>query len=197
MEFRILVTNRKNETMSKPKNMTPEQEADWMQKQREYRRIWGSKTENIQKKKEWNKKRYATKRDKILDLSRKWRAANPEKVKHLRRKWRDENKEKILELERKRKAANPERFREKDRKWASENKQKVAENSRRWRAANPEKAREVSRKYRESNPEKVLEKHRKHRERKRNQSAADQFFIMAGAAEAIKDTLNNTNQEKQ
>jgi hypothetical protein len=190
---KILPTKRKNETMSKPKNMTPEQEADWRQKQREYMRNWESKTENIQKKKERGKKRYADKRDRILDLNSKWRDANQEKVKHLNRKWRDENRAKILELERKRKAANPERFREKDRKWASENKQKVTENSRRWRAANPEKARKVSRKYRESNLKKVCEIQRKCRERKRIQAAADQFFQLAKTAEQITEYFQQQN----
>ena len=66
--------------------------------------------------------------------------------------------------------------------------------------ANPEKKREVSRRYYETNFEKQREKNRKwceanHEKRRgislksyyktRQQTAADQFFILAGAAESI------------
>ena len=64
-------------------------------------------------------------------------------------------------------------------------REKDRERNRKWREANPEKVRERKRKYHEANLEKVRERKRKYREKNRNQAAADQFFIMAGAAEQI------------
>ena len=62
---------------------------------------------------------------------------------------------------------------------------KVREYDRKWQAANPEKMREFKRKWSDANPEKVREKDRKLYRKTRQQSAADQFFIMAGAAEQL------------
>ena len=59
------------------------------------------------------------------------------------------------------------------------------ESQRKYRVANPEKVREKERKYRAENPEKRRESDRKTKQKTKNQSAADQFFIMAGAAEQL------------
>jgi len=68
-------------------------------------------------------------------------------------------------------------------------REKQREHVRKWRKANPEKAREkyrkCARKWREANPEKQRELKRKTYRKTRQQSAADQFFIMAGAAEQL------------
>lgn len=84
--------------------------------------------------------------------------------------WREKERERQRGLSRKRRAANPDKAREKDRKW---------------RAANTEKAREVIRKWYAANIEKAREKALKRYAAKSSQSAADQFFIMAGAAELL------------
>lgn len=94
-------------------------------------------------------------RERKREYVRKWHAANPEKVREYKRKWE---------------AANPEKMREKKRKW---------------REVNPKKVLEYQRKYRNANPEKDQERCRKTYRKTRQQSAADQFFILAGAAESI------------
>lgn len=66
--------------------------------------------------------------------------------------------------------ANPEKTRERNRKWRETNTEKYRESSRKWQAANPEKASEAN---------------RKSYYKTRQQTAADQFFIMAGAAEQL------------
>jgi hypothetical protein len=74
-------------------------------------------------------------------------------------------------------------------KWRKLNGEKVQEKSkersRKWRKANREKKREREREYRKANPEKILERERKSKQKTKQQTAADQFFILAGAAESI------------
>lgn len=62
---------------------------------------------------------------------------------------------------------------------------KNREANRKWREVNPEKARESQRKYHEANPEKKREQSLKSYYKAKQQTAADQFFIMAGAAEQL------------
>ena len=77
------------------------------------------------------------------------------------------------------------RKRESNRKHRKANPEKERKRERKWREANPEKLREHFRKHYEANPEKCRESSRKCRQKTRQQSAADQFFIMAGAAEQL------------
>lgn len=95
--------------------------------------------------------------------------------------WRERKREYV----RKWHAANPEKVREYKRKWEAANPKKMREKKRKWREANPKKAREAQRKYRNANPEKDQERCRKRYHKTRQQTAADQFFIMAGAAEQL------------
>ena len=76
---------------------------------------------------------------------------------------------------------------EKQKEW----KEKKAEQHRKWYEENREKKAEKDRKWHEANREKRAEQHRKWYEEKKHQSAADQFFIMAGAAEQISQTIKN------
>jgi hypothetical protein len=77
------------------------------------------------------------------------------------------------------------RKRELDRKWHEANPEKVRGKSRKYYEANREKQREKDRKYYEANPEKMREQSLKSYQKAKQQSAADQFFILAGAAESI------------
>ena len=91
------------------------------------------------------------------------------------------------------------RVRESDRKWREANPEKARESVRKYREANPEKKRKTDHKYRKANLEKVRESNCKTKQKAKNQSAADQFFIMAGAAEQLtklkpKSYENNTNE---
>ena len=93
------------------------------------------------------------------------------------------------ESDRKYREENTEKLRESKRKYREANCEKARELRREQYAANPEKVREWNRKWRESNLEKHRESDRKRmikfRHKTRQQSAADQFFIMAGAAEQL------------
>lgn len=157
--------------MSKPKKwptMTPEEQEAWLERRRESRRKWQVKNpEKVrEKKRKWND----ANKEKNREQSRNYREANPERVIETARKWRSKNKEKVREYSRKRRAANPE---------------KVLEYDRKRRASNPEKFREKWRKYREENLEKARETDRKRFKKSADQVAADQFFLMTGAAEQI------------
>ena len=70
-------------------------------------------------------------------------------------------------------------------KYRKANLEKGRDYSRKWRETNLEKARELYRKWSKANPEKAREACRKTYYKLRQQTAADQFFILAGAAESI------------
>lgn len=82
-----------------------------------------------------------------------------------------------------------EKAREYQRKWRNANPEKAQEinrkSNRKWREVNPEKNRESVRKWCEANPEKAQKSNRKAKQKSKQQTAADQFFIMAGAAEQL------------
>ena len=73
----------------------------------------------------------------------------------------------------------------KDRKYYEANRERKREKDRKYYEANPEKQREQKRKYREANREKLRKKSLKSYYKTLQQTAADQFFIMAGAAEQL------------
>ena len=88
-------------------------------------------------------------------------------------------------INRKYREANAEKCRESRRKNYEANREKKIEYARKWAAANLDKVRESKRKNYKANPEKSLERKRKLRHKTRQQTAADQFFILAGAAEQL------------
>ena len=77
------------------------------------------------------------------------------------------------------------KVREAKRKYYEANFEKCREYQRKHYAANPEKHRKSKRKWREANLEKSRKDALEAYYKTRQQSAADQFFIMAGAAESI------------
>ena len=81
--------------------------------------------------------------------------------------------------------ANREKKLEKRRKYREANREKLRERWHKHYAANPEKQRESARKHYAANPEKQRESARKAAKKAKQQAAADQFFIMAGAAEQL------------
>lgn len=89
-----------------------------------------------------------------------------------------------------------EKYREAYHKWRAKNPEKRREADRNRYAANAKKRRESQRNWAALNPEKRREYERKSRNKSCNQSAADQFFVMAGAAEQISKitNTNNTNE---
>ena len=109
-------------------------------------------------------------REKNNEHQRKLHASNTEKAREKCRKWRSANAKKIKEIRRKLRADNPEKFRDLGRKYY---------------AAKIEKERERNRKNYAANAEKKREQSQKSKTKRRNQAAADQFFIMAGAVESI------------
>ena len=89
------------------------------------------------------------------------------------------------ESNRKYRAENPEKTRELGRKYYEANREKRRESVRKWLEANSEKQRESARKHYAANSEKQRESARKAAKKAKQQTAADQFFIMAGAAEQL------------
>ena len=98
-------------------------------------------------------------------------------------------REKKREASRKHYAANTKKVLEAGRKWCKENREKKREISRESQRkryeANREKLKEYARKYYKANHEKRRKSDRKTKQKTRQQTAADQFFILAGAAESI------------
>ena len=92
-------------------------------------------------------------------------------------------KQKELEWKRKYRAENPEKIIKYQRTYQRKYQ-------REYRAENPEKIRERERKYRAENPEKIREWKRKYS----NQKAADQFFILAGAAESLTNLITKNKK---
>jgi hypothetical protein len=72
------------------------------------------------------------------------------------------------------------RFNERGRKYYAANREKNVQRNRKWYAANPEKD---------------LRKNRKYNAANRQQAAADQFFVMAGAAQQISEAIGKPNQK--
>ena len=89
------------------------------------------------------------------------------------------------EADRKQYEANREKHYKKCNKWRAANRERVQECVRKYREANREKRREQDRKYYAENPGKEIKRVYKAKQKAKNQSAADQFFIMAGAAEQL------------
>ena len=75
--------------------------------------------------------------------------------------------------------------RESCRKYYEANREKKLKKRRKYREANREKLRERWHKHYAANPEKQRESARKAAKKAKQQAAADQFFIMAGAAEQL------------
>ena len=69
--------------------------------------------------------------------------------------------------------------------WRVKAREKRREYDRKCYEANCDKIKESNREYYKANCEKVRESVRKAAKKAKNQSAADQFFIMAGAAEQL------------
>lgn len=110
------------------------------------------------------------------------------------RKYRAENPEKTRELLLKYWAKNTEKINDRKRKYYAKNTEKINENMREWRAKNPKKTKEYGRKHHAKNLEEIREKQRKQKRKYRNQKAADQFFILAGAAESLTNLITQNKK---
>jgi hypothetical protein len=95
--------------------------------------------------------------------------------------WREKERERV----RKWREVNPEKERERARKWREANPEKERERRRKRYEANSEKEREYVRKRYAVNSEKQREYFRKRYAASTQQSAADQFFVMAAAAQEL------------
>jgi len=117
-----------------------------------------------------------------------------EKIAEYRCKYEAANRKKIAERQRKRYKANREKIAEYQRKYRAANAEKLAERQRQRYEANREKMVKRSRKYQAANREKLAEYRRNWKAATRQQAAADQFFVMAGAAQQISETISNHNK---
>ncbi len=104
--------------MSKPKNMTPEQEADHKRRCAEASRRWREKNPDKAK-------------DAFRRWHREWAEKNPEKVKELKKisakRLRDRDPEVAREKEKAKRSRNPQRFREYAKRYYHANKERVLE----------------------------------------------------------------------
>jgi hypothetical protein len=79
--------------MSKPKNMTPEQEAEWKQSQAAYLRGW--RESNSEKVRAWKREYVARNPERCRAIVREWRKNNRERTNEFSRKWSKQNAEKV------------------------------------------------------------------------------------------------------
>lgn len=96
--------------MSKPKNMTPEEEAAWREKHREHQRAYVERN-----------------REKVMAHQRAWRENNRERCRELNRAWRENNREKVLEGKRVYREANREKVIAKDRAYNRKKTESLAD----------------------------------------------------------------------
>ncbi len=119
--------------MSKPKNMTPDEEAEWLVKTRRL------KAESMRRSRITDPKKHS-------DAVRRWEEKNPDKVK------------KYSLTSRKRRSADPDK-KAKDKaaskKWQMANLPKRLETQRKRRRANPEKAKRQRDEFNAKNPDKL------------------------------------------
>lgn len=171
--------------MSKPKSFdswTPEKQEEWLKRRCAAACKWQS--ENKDKKKAYDKKRYESKKEEIIEKNARWAKNNPDKKAIIHRRWDEKNREKKNTLAKIRYRLNLE-----------ENRRRSRESARKARVNNPEKARARCKKWRDENPEKSKEKTRKTHQKRKNQQAADNFFLMAGAVEEINQAMTNDNHD--
>lgn len=134
-----------------------------------------------------------------LDKQKRYRESHPERVKESQKRSREKMTEAakaaVRESKRKSRAKNKERQNAARRKGGppgrkplppEERKRRAKIQVQNWRDKNPEKARAIGR-----------ESVKRCYHRNKNQAAADQFFLMAGAAEQISKTLTEkqTNEK--
>ena len=131
--------------MSKPKNMTPEQEAAWAEARKAYKAAY--------------RKANA---DKIRQYNAEYRAANPEKAKAWTAKYIAENAEKVRET-RIKTAARPER-KAYMKNYADQNKAVLNDRKKQWAKTNPDKVLSTIRTYYAKNKEDFLVRSHKRRQ---------------------------------
>ena len=89
-----------------------------------------------EEKREYNRKRYQTNREKILEQKKQYNQANKEKLAEYKKEYYQANKEKIKEQRK-----------EYDRKYYQKNKEKCLEQMKKWRETNKEKFLEYLKEY--------------------------------------------------
>jgi hypothetical protein len=80
---------------------------------------------NLNKRSDYAKKRYATKKIKILANNARWRKNNPDKAVALVRKWQKANPDRVLTSMQKWRTANPDAAKTATRRWAKANPGRV------------------------------------------------------------------------
>lgn len=128
--------------MSKPKNMTPEQLAAWLEARKAYKAAY--------------RKANA---DKIRQYNADYRAANPEKAKAWTEKYLAKNADKV----RAKAASSPER-KEYQKSYAQKNKEVLNARKRAWAESNPEKVALTIKAYYEKNKDDYLARTHKRRQ---------------------------------
>jgi hypothetical protein len=116
--------------MSKPKNMTPEQEAEWRAKERH------RQSERLKCPLNREKRRASSRASKA-----KMKAINPEKRRDKEREQYAKDPEKFREKQRVKYAKNSKRYLDINKKWRTENRERRNEMERKWNAKNSEKVR--------------------------------------------------------
>jgi 5-methylcytosine-specific restriction endonuclease McrA len=91
----------------------------------------------------------------MLEVTRRWRAANRERHNSTVREWRQSNPERHAENERRWAEANPEKVKEKQRRYREANRERMRERDRKKYWSDPAKASEQYSRWRESDPERL------------------------------------------
>ena len=87
---------------------------------------------------------------------------------------------------------NADRVAERAKIYKSKDPERVRQRLLNWRIRNPNRAQE----YYKENRDRIVEYHKKRNETNRAQAAADQFFIMAGAAESLTNLIKPNKKTK-
>lgn len=88
-----------------------------------------------------NRQRYIQNRERIMEVNRRWREANPEKQAEASRNWQKAHPERVIENSRQWYIANRERDNKRAKQYQTANRERIAAKLRQRRRDNPDKAR--------------------------------------------------------
>lgn len=113
--------------------------------------------------KEYNKQRFESNRDEILQKNREYNHSNKEKIKEHNKRYYNENKDKKKELSKKYREENKEKMREYYKNYYENNKERLQIYNKEYRIEHAVELSMKRKKYMKDNPEKIFNDRQKHR----------------------------------
>lgn len=129
--------------------------------------------EQIERKREYNRLRYAQNRGKIQAQTASYRASNPDKVREISRLYTEANREAIYAKNKQWRSANPDAVSRNNLKWRTKNAEVSRLRSQLWRTENPDRYVQNIQKWQRANRGRLLAYSRKRKALNRAPDWAD------------------------